>query len=120
MKKQCIRRLSMLLLALCFCFLAIAPVKTHAASGKRKALKAYKTFLNKIRKQNKKSKFALAYIDGDSIPELYVIIKVKGDSIGGIYKYSGGKVKRAHEINFGKYDQSNIKYYYYKKTGVSV
>ena len=114
MKKRLVKHASMLMLAFALCLLALSPVKTQAASGKTKALKAYKSYLSKVRKQNKKSKFALAYIDRDSVPELYVITKGKG----GIYKYSGGKVKRVHDINYSGDDYRDFRAYYYKKTGV--
>lgn len=93
-----------ILLLSCICILG-QPVQ--AATQKSKALKAYKTFLSKNtvtwhsyspKEINlKKCKFALAYIDKDSIPELILYsagnANSHADGYYELYTFKNGKVK---------------------------
>ena len=55
--------------------LTSTPMQAHAASKKARAIKAYKSYLTKIRtnKNYKDSRFGIAYINKDNIPELYIV-----------------------------------------------
>lgn len=104
MRKNFVKIMLGALLLSCICILG-QPVQ--AASQKSKALKAYKTFLSKDtvtwhsyspkKIDLKKCKFALAYIDKDSVPEL--ILDCAGNSNSHadgyyeLYTYKNGKVK---------------------------
>lgn len=121
MRKNFVRIMLGILLLSCICILE-QPVQ--AASQKSKALKAYKTFLSKntvtwhsysSKKINlQKCKFALAYIDKDSVPEL--ILNSAGnenchaDGYYELYTYKNGKVKFVTNLMDG--------FSCYKKKGV--
>lgn len=88
-------------------YICILGQPVQAATQKSKALKAYKTFLSKDtvtwhsyspKKINlKKCKFALAYIDKDSIPELILYsagnANSHADGYYELYTFKNGKVK---------------------------
>lgn len=121
MRKNFVRIIMGILLLSCVCILG-QPVQ--AASQKSKALKAYKEFLSKDtatwhsyspKKINlKKCKFALAYIDKDSVPEL--ILDSAGnanshaDGYYELYTYKNGKVKFVTNLSDG--------FSCYKKKGI--
>lgn len=117
--------ITMLLLLLVMLFTLSITVTASAASYKTKAIKAYKTFLakSKIRVNNgygneslstSKLKFALVYLDNDTIPEL-----IAYDLHGGtwyrhfIFAYKKGKVKQISQMNSNYFAVK-----YYKKKGV--
>ena len=126
------RRIMVLMtfLTLTLAITALPSQDVRAASKATKALKAYNRVLKRdslkfgggtetIKK--KYMKFATAYIDKDSVPEL-VIHNVKKNSGSGyiedglVFTYKGGKVKRAGEINL--HVESKIRYY--KKKGILI
>lgn len=98
--------------------------RVQAASTKTKALKAYSKLLsqknlkwsNKLNVKSSKCKFALIYVDNNSVPELFVDASGAGTNhVSGFYKlytYRDGKVKDVCTMRdaFG----------YYKKKGVFV
>lgn len=98
--------------------------QAQAASQKTKALKAYKKLLtqkniqwnsNGVIVKSANCKFALAYIDNNSVPEL-VLFGGSGLNHGtgfySVYTYQGGKVKRVANIRDG--------IVFYKKKGIFV
>ncbi|MCD8012613.1 MAG: hypothetical protein LUG99_05480 [Lachnospiraceae bacterium] len=85
--------------------------RAEAASTKSSALKAYKVFLKNAQKSDGKGKkFALAYVNNDTIPELYYN--------GCLYTYKKGSVIALSEDAL--YDENFQIDTYYKKTGVAV
>lgn len=114
------------------------PVSAQAASQKKKALKAYEKFLTKETVgfldgggasedvSMAECRFALAYIDDNSVPELVIYspeiekldwdggLKYGGDYYGcyTVYTYKNGKVKRTAHTQLVKFAG------YYKKEGV--
>lgn len=108
--------------------MALIPLKAEAASQKTKALKAYNKMLAKKTIRwgtdssypsipTKNCKFAVAYIDNDSIPEL-IVYNAKDVphmvGYGMVYTYKNGKVKAVENVNI------DAKFYYYSKKGVFV
>ena len=102
-------------------------VNVHAASAKKKALKAYKKMLSKKKLRinvegantvrTSKLSFAVAYIDNNSVPEL-ILKRTDDDEIGFnchdlFYIYRKGKTKRLT----ASYGNVSMTGYYYKKTG---
>lgn len=89
MKKN-LKKLCMILMAAVLCFSVAVP--SQAASKRTKALTAYQ---KKITKLNPKIyKFALVYLDKDSVPELLITPTYGAHvSMGEVYTYTGGKVK---------------------------
>jgi hypothetical protein len=77
-------------------------MRTEAASKRKNALAAYAQFLEK---KSASDEFALAYINGDKVPEL-----IYGNNA--IYTYKNGSVS-----TMATYTMSYIKGYY-KKTGI--
>ncbi len=80
-------------LTLCMLFTLFAPAaNVNAASKRTKALTAYQKKLKKL--DSKIYKFALVYLDKDSIPELVITSKESTHAIyGEIYTYNNGKLK---------------------------
>ena len=74
-------------------FTLFAPAaNVNAASKRTKALTAYQKKLKKL--DSKIYKFALVYLDKDSIPELVITSKESTHAIyGEIYTYNNGKLK---------------------------
>ena len=74
-------------------FTLFAPAaNVNAASKRTKALTAYQKKLKKL--DSKIYKFALVYLDKDSIPELVITSKESAHAIyGEIYTYNNGKLK---------------------------
>lgn len=101
----------------------ISPAKAHAAGkadNKAKAMKAYKTYLTKVRKEHPDSKFALAYIDKDKTPELFVLYKNPLEKDGShplllgtlnLYTFKSNKVKA---IDVGNIFSSHGHWFYQK------
>lgn len=104
---------------------AVLPLNVQAASAKSKAIKAYKNFLAQdtipwgtdtyyTAVPTNTCKFALAYIDKNSVPELVVrssyVTHIAGFSV--IFTYKNGKVQPVSNI------QDDGDFYYYKKKGV--
>lgn len=97
----------LLLLALSLLIGIAAPcAKVQAASQKSKAIAAYKklltqktvTFDGNRKITMKNCKFALAYVDNNSVPELLLDTTSKGNGYRyKVYTYSGGKAKIAYE-----------------------
>ena len=80
-------------LTLCMLFTLFAPAtNVNAASKRTKALVAYQKKLKKL--DSRSYKFALVYLDKDSIPEL-LITSYFGAHVttGEVYIYTGGKLK---------------------------
>lgn len=112
-----------LLIILALAALLLAPASTANAAGKKsKALKAYKTFLSKSAAAwggssgtsvaLRKCKFALAYIDKDSVPELilYSGSNSHADGYYALYTYKNGRVTYVNNLMDG--------FAYYKKKGL--
>ena len=94
-------------------FFALIPqMNTEAASTKKKALNAYKTFMEYGRSENGRSlrKFGTALITKDNVPEL-----ICDDSIWTyVYTFKNGKMKLIYE------GESYNVYTYYKKKNMIV
>ena len=107
------------------CVLVMAPSQNvQAASNKTKALKAYRSMMAKkelkiddwTTYQTKNCRFAIAYIDNNSIPELIVynnkdVSHIQG--FGALYTYRKGKVQLVSTLTLDT--RSRLGYYY--KTG---
>lgn len=99
-------------------------VPSSAASKKKEALKAYEQLLSKknlkwnssMKLPTSKLKFSVIYVDGNSVPELFVDASAAGTNhVSGCYRlytYQNGKVTEV-----GTYRDS---FGYYKKKGVFV
>ena len=87
------QRILVATLTLCMLFTLFAPAaNVNAASKRTKALTAYQKKLKKL--DSKIYKFALVYLDKDSIPELVITSKESAHAIyGEIYTYNNGKLK---------------------------
>lgn len=120
------KNLRNLLLLAVLLVLALEPMNAQAASQKTKALKAYKSFLKKSTvKLNGRScklsnaKFAVVYIDNNSVPELLVetYYKIGNDkiSMNALYTYKNNKMVQLFSVNNGL---AYSRCYYYKKTGI--
>lgn len=103
----------LLLMMLAFVML---PVNAQAASKKAKALKAYGSYMAGMESG---SKFAVLYLNNDSVPEL--IYAVPNQFIYRIYTWKSGKMKRVLNWNYSQNPSNgyDIKQYY-KKKGVIV
>ena len=75
-------------------FTLFAPAaNVNAASKRTKALTAYQKKLKKL--DSKIYKFALVYLDKDSIPELLITPDFSVHAVAGeVYTYTGGKLKQ--------------------------
>ena len=128
------------LIVLMLCLVLIVPsMNVSAATQKQKALKAYKQFLSTskvnvlprgegyydikndryVEYKGTKSanvKFALAYINNDSIPELIVTANLGGRQYSGFFTYRSGKVRRITVMA----SENDKLIGYYKKTGVFI
>ena len=87
------QRILVVTLTLCMLFTLFAPAaNVNAASKRTKALTAYQKKLKKL--DSKICKFALVYLDKDSIPELVITSKESIHAVyGEIYTYNNGKLK---------------------------
>ena len=87
------QRILVATLTLCMLFTLFAPAaNVNAASKRTKALTAYQKKLKKL--DSKIYKFALVYLDKDSIPELVITSKESIHAVyGEIYTYNNGKLK---------------------------
>lgn len=92
--------------------LAAMPINARAASKKSKALSAYKTFLAQTTGAYGRAydKFAIAYIDSNSVPELIF----RDPIYTYVYTYKNSKVTLLHK------DLSANAFKYYKKKGIIV
>ena len=81
-------------LTLCMLFTLFAPVtNVNAASKRTKALTAYQKKLKKL--DSNMYKFALVYLDKDSVPELLISPNYSVHvSSGEVYTYTDGKLKQ--------------------------
>ena len=111
-----------LLLLMCMLMPAMS---SQAATAKQKALKAYKKFLTKTYVNYdinydvkiKNCKFALAYMDNDSIPELILTDLDGACHMGGygiLYTYRNVKVTKVTRLTM------DGTFYYYKKKGIYI
>lgn len=111
-------------------FVLSAPQQASALTQKQSAMKAYKTFLAKskiswgtVSVKASKCKFAVAYIDNNSVPELIVYSPEPSQAAGyaRLYTYSSKKVKLVSSLR-GATVGSNSSYVfnYYKKKGIFV
>lgn len=81
-------------LILLMLFTLFAPAaNVNAASKRTKALKAYQKKLTRL--DSRYNKFALIYLDKDSIPELLITPDFSVHAVAGeVYTYTGGKLKQ--------------------------
>lgn len=81
-------------LTLCMLFTLFAPAtNVNAASKRTKALTAYQKKLKKL--DSSAYKFALVYLDKDSVPELLITPSDSAHiATGEVYMYTGGKLKQ--------------------------
>ena len=81
-------------LILLMLFTLFAPAaNVNAASKRTKALKAYQKKLTRL--DSRYNKFALIYLDKDSIPELLITPDFSVHAVTGeVYTYTGGKLKQ--------------------------
>ena len=81
-------------LTLCMLFTLFAPAtNVNAASKRTKALTAYQKKLKKL--DSSAYKFALVYLDKDSVPELLITPSTSVHvAAGEVYTYTGGKLKQ--------------------------
>ena len=81
-------------LILLMLFTLFAPASNvNAASKRTKALKAYQKKLTRL--DSRYNKFALIYLDKDSIPELPITPDFSVHAVAGeVYTYTGGKLKQ--------------------------
>ena len=79
-------------LTLCMLFTLFAPAtNVNAASKRTKALTAYQKKLKKL--DSKIYKFALVYLDKDSIPELLITPDFSVHAVAGeVYTYTGANL----------------------------
>lgn len=106
------KRVRKLMLLVMLLVLAAMPMNVRAASQKTKAMSAYKTFLAQTTGAygGDYDKFALAYIDKNSVPELLF----RDPIYTYVYTYKNGRVTLMHK------DQSMNVFKYYKKKGIIV
>lgn len=81
-------------LTLCMLLILFAPAaNVNAASKRTKALTAYQKKLTRL--DSRYNKFALIYLNKDSIPELLITPDFGAHvTIGEVYMYTGGKLKQ--------------------------
>ncbi|MDO4322569.1 MAG: hypothetical protein Q4C61_08565 [Lachnospiraceae bacterium] len=103
----------LLLVAMLFA-LMLVPQNASAASQKTKAMKAYKSYMAQ---KGSSARFAVAYLDKDSVPEL--IYYVPSKPLYKVFTWKSGKMKTVFSADYSK-DISNLYdfKYYYKKKGV--
>lgn len=101
-----------MILCMMLVLLAAMPMGAQATSKKAKALAAYNTFLAQTTGKYGKEydKFAIAYINNDSVPELVF----RDPVYTYFYTYKSGKVTLLHK------DLSMNVFKYYKKKGMLV
>ena len=88
------QRILVAILTLCMLFTLFAPAaNVNAASKRTKALTAYQKKLTRL--DSRYNKFALIYLDKDSIPELLITPKETVHiATSDVYVYTGGKLKK--------------------------
>ena len=88
------QRILVAILTLCMLFTLFAPAaNVNAASKRTKALTAYQKKLTRLDSQY--NKFALIYLNKDSIPELLITPKETVHiATSDVYVYTGGKLKK--------------------------
>ena len=88
------QRILVVTLTLCMLFTLFAPAaNVNAASKRTKALTAYQKKLKKL--DSSAYKFALVYLDKDSVPELLITPYDGAHAFAGeVYMYAGGKLKQ--------------------------
>ena len=88
------QRILVAILTLCMLFTLFAPAaNVNAASNRTKALTAYQKKLTRL--DSRYNKFALIYLDKDSIPELLITPKETVHiATSDVYVYTGGKLKK--------------------------
>lgn len=88
------QRILVAILTLCMLFTLFAPAaNVNAASKRTKALTAYQKKLTRL--DSRYNKFALIYLDKDSIPELLITPDFSVHAVAGeVYTYTGGKLKQ--------------------------
>lgn len=111
-----------ILLAVFAAVFMLGTTQAQAASTKTKAIKAYNSLLSKktltwsknLTVKTSKCKFALIYVDNNSVPELFVDASRAGTNhVSGfqrLYTYQNGKVKEVMTVRDG--------FGYYRKKGV--
>lgn len=113
-----------ILMCLMFVLVMVPSQNAQAASNKTKALKAYRSMLAKktlkvndwTTYQTKNCRFAIAYIDDNSVPELIVyndkdVSHFQG--FGALYTYHKGKVQLVSTLTL----DTRSRLGYYKRTG---
>jgi hypothetical protein len=98
-------------LSLAFLLLCIPSLHGNAASQRKEALRAYRTFL--AERENGSSTFALAYVNHDNIPEL--VYGKYGTTNCQMYTYKDGKLVEV-EGEFNSWKPTG----YYKKKNIVV
>ncbi len=107
-----------------FMMLLLIPADvSHAATQKSLAVKAYKQLLSKktmnfngMKVKPSRCKFAVAYVDNNSVPELFLYcsdVPLAGGT-GQLYTYRSGKVRLVESFRIG----DNMSYY--KKKGIFI
>ena len=88
------QRILVATLTLCMLFTLFTPAaNVNAASKRTKALTAYQKKLTRL--DSRYNKFALIYLDKDSIPELLITPDFSVHAVAGeVYTYTGGKLKQ--------------------------
>lgn len=88
------QRILVATLTLCMLFTLFAPAaNVNAASKRTKALTAYQKKLTRL--DSRYNKFALIYLNKDSIPELLITSDFSVHAVAGeVYTYTGGKLKQ--------------------------
>lgn len=117
MTKKLIRNAA---LFLCMALLAqtLLPANcVQAAPKKSKALKAYKSYMQK---QSKDSIFAVLYLDKDAVPEL--IYYLPGKEIYKIYTWKNNQMKQAYSFDLinNEMPEGHEITHYYKKKGAFI
>ena len=108
------QRILVAILTLCMLFTLFAPAaNVNAASKRTKALTAYQKKLTRL--DSRYNKFALIYLDKDSIPELLITPKETVHiATSDVYVYTCGKLKKLKYAgsDFGRlvYSRKNLSY----------
>lgn len=108
------QRILVATLTLCMLFTLFAPAaNVNAASKRTKALTAYQKKLTRL--DSRYNKFALIYLNKDSIPELLITPKETVHiATSDVYVYTGGKLKKLKYAgsDFGRlvYSRKNLSY----------
>ena len=109
------QRILVAILTLCMLFTLFAPAaNVNAASKRTKALTAYQKKLTRL--DSRYNKFALIYLDKDSIPELLITPKETVHiATSDVYVYTGGKLKK---LKYAGSDYGAVATFYrFKKNG---